>query len=122
VSNSLRGSKRYDRSDGEKSGYMMNPDLITFAFGVFNLLRLASYFPQIVAVARDRHGATAISFSCWIIWIGANATTALYAWSKVGDSTLALISAFNAACCAVVLLLAAYKRFAVQRVQVGSMR
>ena len=28
-------------------------DIIAFAFGAFNLLRLASYFPQIVAVARD---------------------------------------------------------------------
>ena len=58
-------------------------DLIAIAFSTFNLLRLASYFPQIVAVARDQHGA---------------------------DSALALISAFNAACCAVVLLLAACKR------------
>ena len=38
-------------------------DLICIAFGAFNILRLASYFPQIVAVARDQHGATAISFS-----------------------------------------------------------
>jgi hypothetical protein len=93
---------------------MANLDLIAFAFGAFNLLRLASYFPQIIAVARDRHGATAISFSCWSIWIGANASTAGYAWANIGDVSLAVISAFNAACCATVLLLAAYKRLVLR--------
>ena len=97
---------------------MMRPDFVAFGFGVFNLLRLASYFPQLVAVARDRHGATAISFSCWTIWVGANASTALYAWTEVGDLALALTSAFNAACCAAVVVLAAYKRFLAHRPEI----
>lgn len=87
-------------------------DAIGLAFGFFNLLRLASYFPQIVAVVRDRNGATAISFSCWSIWVGANASTGLYAWVNLADASLAIISAFNAACCAAVLSLAMYKRAA----------
>lgn len=85
-------------------------DLTAIAFGAFNLLRLASYFPQIAAVARDQYGATAISLSSWSIWIGANGTTALYAWVNLGDVTLALINAFNAACCTAVFGLAMYKR------------
>lgn len=92
-------------------------DAIGFCFGAFNLLRLASYFPQIAAVVRDDGGARAISLSCWTVWIGANATTALYAWVRLNDLTLASVSAFNAACCLLVFLIAAYKRFMLMRIR-----
>ena len=89
---------------------MAIPDLIALTFSVFNLLRLGFYVPQIVAVTQDEDGRTPISFLCWMIWIGANASTALYAGVNIGDTRLCLISAFNAMCCAIVLLIAAFKR------------
>lgn len=90
--------------------FLSNIDLVSLTFGVFNLLRLASYFPQIVAVIRDQNGATAISYSCWSIWVAANASTGVYAWLKLHDANLALISGFNALCCAIILSLAIYRR------------
>ncbi len=85
-------------------------DLVAAAFGLFNILRLTSYFPQMLAVARDQNGARSISFVCWGIWVGANGSTAVYAWYRLGDASLALVSVFNAMCCLVVVMLAAYKR------------
>jgi hypothetical protein len=90
-------------------------DAITFAFGLFNLLRLVSYIPQLAAVARDHHGARAISLTCWTVWIGANATTALYSWVKLADFALASISAFNTMCCLLIFSVAGYKRFIFSR-------
>jgi hypothetical protein len=90
-------------------------DLIAIGFGVFNVLKLVSYLSQILAVARDRHGAVTISVSCWAIWIGANVSTALYAWTHLGDLSLVAVSVLNAAGCSTVLTLAVFKWFMVQR-------
>src|SRR5690606_35038343 len=92
-------------------------DPVAALFGLFNGLRLVSYLPQIVAVARDRNGARSISFSCWSIWIGANASTAAYAGLRLGDPALAAVGTFNAVCCATVLGIAACKRAAWRRAQ-----
>ena len=99
---------------------MQVTDVVALAFGAFNALRLVSYFPQIIAVARDSGDAGAISLSCWAIWVGANASTALYAWINVGDIVLALVSVFNAVCCLAVLVLAAHKRLSRWRSQGAS--
>ncbi|MDP1583544.1 MAG: hypothetical protein Q8M18_08970 [Bradyrhizobium sp.] len=61
------------------------------------------------------HGAHAISLTSWTIWIGANATTALYAWVRLTDVALASVSAFNTACCVLVFCIAGYKRLVFTR-------
>lgn len=104
---------------------MPQVDLIALAFGAFNALRLVSYFPQIIAVARDRDGAKAISIACWSIWIGANTSACFYAWVNLGDAVMALMMGFNAVCCTAVVALALCKRFArfrrVRSISVGRM-
>lgn len=95
-------------------------DPVAVLFGLFNGLRLVSYLPQIVAVARDRNGARSISFSCWSIWIGANASTAGYAGLRLGDPAMAAVGSFNAICCATVLVLALCKRAAARRAAAAS--
>lgn len=89
---------------------MQSIDFLTGAYAFFNSLRLVSYIPQIIAVARDRHGAVAVSIVTWLVWVGANGTTALYAGLKLGDLPLALLNGFNTVCCAIVLGIVIYKR------------
>ncbi|WP_369723577.1 MULTISPECIES: hypothetical protein [unclassified Bradyrhizobium] len=87
-----------------------NLDFLTLTYGFFNMLRLMSYAPQLVLLAQDRSGAKAISVSSWLIWTGANLTTAVYAWVRLADVPLSLLNAFNTGCCATMLALLIYKR------------
>jgi hypothetical protein len=85
-------------------------DFVAWAYGLTNALRVASYAPQIWRVARDRHGAQAISCLSWNLWTAANATTALYAWTRLDDVALTLVNAANALCCTAVVLITLVKR------------
>ncbi|UFW42453.1 hypothetical protein [Bradyrhizobium sp. WSM471] len=87
-----------------------NLDFLTLTYGFFNMLRLMSYAPQLVLLAQDKSGAKAISVSSWLIWTGANLTTAVYAWVRLADVPLSLLNAFNTGCCATMLALLIYKR------------
>lgn len=89
---------------------MSLPELTLALFSLFNLLRLVSYLPQLWRIARDTHGATAISYSTWGIWIGANASTCAYAWVNLGDRWLATVNGVNTGCCVAVCALTAWKR------------
>ena len=49
--------------------------VITGIYVACNTVRLLSYVPQIVAVARENSGAHAISLVTWLFWTLSNATT-----------------------------------------------
>jgi hypothetical protein len=88
---------------------MIEP-LILAAFSFFNALRVFSYLPQIVRIARDTGGAAAVSYVTWSLWLCANLSTAAYAGAIVGDVALCLISSVNTLCCGIVICLTMYKR------------
>jgi hypothetical protein len=90
------------------------------AFTAFSGLRLVSYLPQIRKVARDRNGASAISYATWTLWTGCNLSTGLYAIVNLSDLLLAAASVLYALCCLAVIALTAAKRrrLAVSRADV----
>jgi hypothetical protein len=79
-------------------------------FVVFSSLRIVSYFPQIYRVATDDNGASAIAYSTWSLWVGANVSTALYASVNLQDVYLASVSILYAVCCVLVIALTIAKR------------
>ena len=93
------------------------PAITLALFSLFNLLRLGSYLPQIIRVAKDTEGAKAISYWTWGMWIGANASTAGYAAVNIGDWFLFLVSTLNTLGCAAVIVLTMLKRRQFARAQ-----
>jgi hypothetical protein len=84
--------------------------VVYYSFTVTNALRLVSYLPQIHRIALDAHGASAISYSTWSLWLAANASTAVYSMSNLGDITMAWVNGLNALFCAIVIVVTAFKR------------
>ena len=88
---------------------------VTFlAFALCNSLRVFSYLPQIVRIAADTNGASAISYLTWGLWTAANASTGFYAAINLQDFYLSAVSAINTACCLIVIVLTTIKRRALR--------
>lgn len=85
-------------------------DFSFYLFTGFNGIRIVSYLPQMIAVARDRNGASAISHATWAMWVAANGSTGLYALVNLHDPLMAAINFMNAGCCLVVIALTISKR------------
>jgi hypothetical protein len=80
------------------------------AFTAFSGVRLVSYLPQIYKVARDRNGASAISYATWTLWTACHLSTGLYAVVNLTDLLLGATSVLYALCCLAVIALTAAKR------------
>jgi uncharacterized protein with PQ loop repeat len=83
---------------------------ITLVYFLLNTVRVFSYVPQIITVAKEKSTAKAISLMTWIFWTGANLITAIYATVVVKDLLLALMSYGNSIGCGVVVGIVLYKR------------
>lgn len=92
-------------------------DAAWFVFAAFSVVRVVSYVPQIMRIAQDRNGASAISYATWSIWFGANVATALYGALSLHDLWLTCVSASYGLCCAIVIILTARKRLSFRRKQ-----
>lgn len=92
----------------------MSNDLILHAItGIYvacNAVRLVSYVPQIVAVAREHSGAHAISLVTWFFWTLSNAATAVYCSTVVNDVLLTGTMWGNTVGCFAVASLTVMKR------------
>ena len=83
---------------------------ITAIYAVCNAVRLLIYVPQIVAIARERSGAHAISMFSWIFWSFSHAVTAVYCHIIVNDPLLGSMMWGDAFGCLAVVVLTAAKR------------
>jgi hypothetical protein len=95
-------------------------ETILLLFTILNALQIVSYIPQIVAVIRDAHGATAISYSTWLIWAAGTGVTTAYAMVNIWDPWLAIVNAVHTLCCVAVVALTFVKRLQLDKPSASS--
>lgn len=83
---------------------------VTIANAVFTTCRIAAHVPQLIAVVRDRCGASAISVGSWILFTLANASNAVYALVMAGDWTMFGINGISTISCAAIAIVAWIKQ------------
>jgi hypothetical protein len=86
--------------------------VLTWAFTLFNSLRVLAYLPTMWAIQTSGDAAQH-SLWTWCTWLGANATMAAWLYERNGgrvDKAVA-VNAGNAAMCLLTVLLIAAHRF-----------
>jgi len=85
-------------------------DVTLMAVTVCNSIRVLAYFPQIWKAATDDNGAKALSYTTWSLFLVSHVTTAAYALVNRHDWAMAMMFLVNAAACATILGVAAWRR------------
>jgi hypothetical protein len=89
---------------------------IAFAlFALCNSVRVIAYVPQIITIARDTNGASAISYTTWGLFSASHVSTVAYAVLNLEDWRMAAVFGANTACCAAILGLTVIKRATFKR-------
>jgi len=79
-------------------------------FAALNSIRVLAYIPQIIKAARDKNGASAISFTTWGLFLVSHLTTIAYAIICLGDAITALIFLGNALACSAIVMVTLMSR------------
>ena len=87
-------------------------EIALVVFTACNTARVFAYLPQIVKISRDTQGATAISYTTWVLFGVSHLSTVAYAILVVDDWRMAAVFAANTGCCAIIVGLTAWKRAA----------
>ncbi len=97
------------RTTGPRTRYLT---VLTWAFTLFNSVRVFSYIPTIWAIHRSGDSSQH-SLITWLTWLGANVTMSLwlYEHNQRRCNKAILVNAGNAAMCLVTSLLIAWHRF-----------
>jgi len=96
---------------GSVDGRRLYLGVLTWAFTLFNSVRVASYLPTIWAIQASADSSQH-SLWTWITWVGANATMAAWLYEQNGRRLhrAAAVNIGNAVMClATVLLIVAYR-------------
>jgi uncharacterized protein with PQ loop repeat len=90
-------------------------DVALLVFTTCNTARVLAYLPQIVKISRDTQGATAISYTTWMLFGVSHLSTVAYAVLAVNDWRMAAVFAANTLCCGLIVGLTAWKRAAFRK-------
>ena len=83
---------------------------MTAIYALCSAVRLFFYVPQILAVARERSAAHAISLISWIFWTVSHAATAVYGYVVANDALLSWMMWGNTLGCLGIVALTTLKR------------